>query len=106
MCAVVIPERKFKSRIQLLSWRACATVRFFLANFAKKSGAMSFGLRSCNQPEYQKLALVPSPRVMRAQFAKSNLSASSQGTSIPTQAFSGAVHSCHNQRRRNARENL
>jgi hypothetical protein len=81
-------------------------VRFFLANFAKKSGAMSFGLRSCNQPEYQKLALVPSPRVMRAQFAKSNLSASSQGTSIPTQAFFGAVHSCHNQRRRNARENL
>jgi hypothetical protein len=67
---------------------------------------MSFGLRPCNQSECQKLALAPSPRVMRVQFAKSNQSASSQGTSIPAQAFSGAVHSCYNQRRRNARANL
>jgi hypothetical protein len=102
----VKPVRCPRSRIQALSCRASATDRFFLFDFLKRSGAMSLSPRPKSQPEDQKEALCPSPRVIVVQAAKSNLSCLVQGTSVPTHALSGEVHSCQSHHSWSAEANL
>src|SRR3954453_13149630 len=77
--------------------RASRTVRFFLLEALKIKGAKSFGGVPSSQEEDQKEALAPSPMVTRVAALKRSLSAASFGVSDPTQGFSGAVHSYHNQ---------
>jgi hypothetical protein len=103
---VVNPVWWFKSLIQVFWCSAAWTMCFFFVDLEKRSKAMSLGQLPCNNPGCLKRVLFPSPSVMRVHLAKRTLSGSSHVTSIPTQALSGEVHSCHSHWSRRARANL
>lgn len=105
MCSTV-KESTARSVTQFWPLSASWTLRFFLLYALKIRGTRSLCSVPLSQEEDQKEAFLPSPMVTLVAALKSCRSTSSLGVSVPTQGFSGVVHSYHNQRSLRAWENL